>query len=530
MCSRHGQRQRGRGGSAYVWLIVLIALTLVPIAAHAQVQLLNPNWNITLTDAGYSDWLYDNTPGYQGREYLSGEWGAAVSYTRGSGTGGGSATAVAPTWLQPQFLYPDWTTNSNFATVNPITVTAQKLGMDAVATSTIANPDLRIDIAYEMTDTITGMRLGTSPALPATSGSRVDSNRYVLQQTYTITNVSGGDISGLNLFQFLHSLNGVESLYDNRDYAGALGAYRYDTTQIAIDTSYATTPPVAVDVTVAGPVHVTSGPPEPPPGPPPPPGTLLDYIGFASKQEPAAYENGRYGVEGVDDHVTGKPSVGVHHSVESGLLSNVNDFASADPNTAHWVGGAQQYQLGSLAPGQSVSFDLMLGIKTGTVVDTTGTCGGSANGGSGHAGGVDFSFEKVTEIGNFFAEYSIPDEFEIQTRIDEGEFSAFTFAAAGTVQLYEVEYDGTFDGDLTLVFGYDASLLPPGFDPLDLRMYHYYSGAWHDLAGTVDPVAQTITITTDRLSPFAVGTVPEPAAAGALLLLSAAFAARRARS
>ena len=52
------------------------------------VQLLNDDWYIELTDFGYSDILIDTVPGFipddptsnQLREYLSGEWAAAVHY------------------------------------------------------------------------------------------------------------------------------------------------------------------------------------------------------------------------------------------------------------------------------------------------------------------------------------------------------------------------------------------------------------------------------------------------------------------
>ena len=51
-----------------------------PAEGQGVLTMANPHWNITLTDAGYSDFLLDNTPGFEGREYLSGEWGAAVGY------------------------------------------------------------------------------------------------------------------------------------------------------------------------------------------------------------------------------------------------------------------------------------------------------------------------------------------------------------------------------------------------------------------------------------------------------------------
>ena len=46
------------------------------------------------------DFLLDNTPGFEGREYLSGEWGAAVGYRLASGS------LVTPQWLEPNFAYP----------------------------------------------------------------------------------------------------------------------------------------------------------------------------------------------------------------------------------------------------------------------------------------------------------------------------------------------------------------------------------------------------------------------------------------
>src|SRR6188768_3595000 len=104
----NSHRHTGPSGSELVCTLskfaliaaVLIAL-VVPQMASAQVQLANPNWNITLTDFGYADLLFDNTPGLEGREYLSGEWGAAVSYQAG-------ATTVTPQWLEPNFIFPDW--------------------------------------------------------------------------------------------------------------------------------------------------------------------------------------------------------------------------------------------------------------------------------------------------------------------------------------------------------------------------------------------------------------------------------------
>jgi hypothetical protein len=481
----------------FAWTIVgAFAVGFCTLNAEAQsypnmATLSNPNWYVMLTDAGYSDDLIDNTPGFEGREYLSGEWGAAVGYQR-------AGTTVMPTWLERQFIYPDWTTNSNFNVLNPITITGQAFGgLDAMASSTLANPDLRVDLSYEMIDTVTGMKMGRSKA-SAASGSSLDSNRYVLKQTYTLTNISGTTLSNLSLFQFLHGLNAVESLYDNRSYAGPLANYRYDLTQLAIDPSYA-----------------WSGG-----------STLRDYISFGSRVAPVAVDNGRYGIAGVDDHVTtGKPSVGVHLAIENDALSGSDDFADA---TTPWVGGAQKYSLGTLLDGESASLDLMLSVRTGTVISTSGTdCSGSANGGSGHVGGVDFLFEKILTPGDFFAEYGVADAQEMALRIAAGEFGIPTFAQPGAMQLFELDFEGEYDGAVQLTFAYDAAQFPAGLDESQLQMFHYKGGQWQNLGGIVDPVAHTITVTTENFSPFAIGMVPEPAALAVLTALAAVFAARR---
>src|SRR5512141_887838 len=102
-------------------LLALLAamLATLPVNGSAQgwLTLANPHWNITLTDAGYSDFLLDNTPGFEGREYLSGEWGAAVGYQLEGGA------LVSPLWLEKNFSFPDWVTDSNFGVKSPITQT-----------------------------------------------------------------------------------------------------------------------------------------------------------------------------------------------------------------------------------------------------------------------------------------------------------------------------------------------------------------------------------------------------------------------
>ena len=61
----------------------------------------NPEWEILMTDWGYADLALDLRPGFVGREYLSGEWAAAVHYV-----GGQNPTNAI--WFQPQWFFPDW--------------------------------------------------------------------------------------------------------------------------------------------------------------------------------------------------------------------------------------------------------------------------------------------------------------------------------------------------------------------------------------------------------------------------------------
>lgn len=439
-----------------------------------------PNWEIQLTDSGYSDYLGDLTPGFEGREYLSGEWGAAVGYKKGSQT-------VTPTWLESQFVYPDWQTNSNFTTLSPMTqigVNSQNL---PIASSVISNGDLRITQRAELIDTVTGMALGISAA-SAGSGQFIGSNRYVLQQTYSIENTSNEAISNLQLFQLLHGLNSQQGVYDNRDYGGALGEYRYD-------------------VTLAGDSGNEAG--------------QYDYISFSSKVAPSAVELGHYGTTSTDNHASGKPSVGTHLSVESNSLNGNDSFAPED----RWVAGAERWDLGVLQPGQVASMDVVLSIRTGWQVPANGT-NGSTNGGSTQVGGVDYMFEDTHSGGQFFVSFSAEDLKGIQEQIAAGEFGKPTFdVPGGTLQVFEIEFEGSFSGLVTLTVGYDASLLPAEFDPSRLHVYHWKNGSWIDLGGVVDVVNHTITFATDSFSPFALGVaadVPEPSA---LALLAAGMGA-----
>jgi uncharacterized repeat protein (TIGR02543 family) len=451
--------------------------------------LANPNWNITLSDFGYSDYLLDNTPGFEGREYLSGEWASAISYSKGG-------VPVGPLWLDPQFLYPDWATNSDFQVVQGIHLVGSNLDGLPIAESIIANSDIEITLRFEMVDTVTGVPMGRTPASSGSLATSIDSNRYVLNQSFRVRNISDAGITNVQLFQLLHGLTSQRGVYDNRAYLGKLGEYRYDATLSGVDAN------------AVGDGSSTAG--------------LEDIIAFQSKLAPTAFEIGNYGIEGngIDDHSVGKPSDGVHLSIEANWQGSPystrqgrDSFAPAQ----RWIAGGQRWNLGNLGTGQAANFDIVLSLLTGTKVTTGGGGGGgnhgggSCNGGSGHVGGIDFDFDDIITEGTFFGDFAEADDDEMNERENEGDFALPTFARPdGTTvtQLWNLTYSGSHNGNIHLTFAYDPSLLPAGFDENTLAIYHFNGTVWEKLPGTVDAVANKIAVTTTSLSPFALGVAP----------------------
>ncbi len=448
------------------------------MAAFGQgpLTIANPHWNITLTDFGYSDFLLDNTPGFEGREYLSGEWGAAVGYQV---SGGPNVTAE---WLEPNFVYPDWPTNSTFTVVTPITQTGLNADNLPIAQSVIANTHLQITQRFEMLDTVFGTPMGTKPASAAGADTINHSNRYVLKQTYTVKNIASAAISNVQLFQLLHGLNAQRGLFDNRTYTGALSNFHYDTTLAGVD-NWA--------------IGAGAG--------------LEDFITFQATSAPTAHEIGYYGIEGngVDNHGIGKPTDGVHLSIEANWQTAPYNTRQGTDNFAlptRWVSGAQRWDLGNLAAGQSVSFDVLLSILTGTKVPAGPGTTGSCDGGSSVPGGIDYEFESVETEGTCFSDFARPDQDELSVRIAQGDFSAFTFQTPSQpAQIWKVDFSGSFTGAINVSFGYDATLLPAGFDESGLAIYHYTGGAWVKLPGTVNPLTHSIGVSTVTLGSFALG-------------------------
>lgn len=314
-------------------LAAIAAVALSPVRAPASpLEIFNPDWSITLTDFGYSDLLFDQRPGFVGREYLSGEWAAAFSYKVGP-------TPTAPTWLEPHFLAPNWLTNSNFTVVSPIAGTGvfNASGFEKFS-SIVTNGDLGVGMVYEFEDTLVGTPQGNMAASAGGPGASVMSSRYVLRQTYTLLNMSGDLITDLQAFQFLHGLHSTKAVFDSRVYPGPLAGYHFDVTLQGLSSD----------------------------------GQFLhdDTIAMHSAVAPSAWEVGRYGIEGIDSHVVGKPSVGVHLSIEANALSGLDFFGGATPPL--WVSGAMRWDLPHLAPGEHFTYDVLLSLSTVTVPELGG--------------------------------------------------------------------------------------------------------------------------------------------------------------
>ena len=289
----------------------------------------NPEWQFEVSDFGYSDEVLDKRPGFEGREYLSGEWAAGVLYS-------GGQNPAKTIWFEPQWKYPDWASGSDFGVHIAFysTGTNNATGFP-VYHSAITNRDLRVDMTYQMIDTITGIPRGQTPKSQPGPGTSTLSTRYVYKQTYTLTNISNTTLSNLRFFQFLHGLDMTESLYDDRSYSGAMSDYHYVNTQIGNT--------VSLNTNITKLFH------------------HRDVIGFHARVAPTAWEVGYYGKEGTDSHEVGKPSVGVHLKVEADNLNSTDYFS---PPEERWVSGAQRFNLGNLVPGAAATIDVLFSLQT----------------------------------------------------------------------------------------------------------------------------------------------------------------------
>jgi len=136
---------------------------------------------------------------------------------------------------------------------------------------------------------------------------------------------------------------------------------------------------------------------------------------------------------------------------------------------------------------------------------------GSILGGSGMIGGVEATFAQ-TGGGILWGEFNeiVLEDF-LNSLGDPGSGWPFDYVdfgpASDSVQLWNIEFTGTFAGDAIISFGYRDTSLAIDVNEEDLAMYHFTGDKWVQLVGAVDTLANTITVEADSLSYFALGAV-----------------------
>jgi hypothetical protein len=257
-------------------------------------------------------------PGQSAHENLSGEWAAALRYDGIATTGGESM------WLTPWFIHPDFSTNSTFYTVEPLSTWDDPENPTEdydTGYSLVSNGIVEVAITYSMQQTADGKAVGLRPG-GSGSADPVRTGPYVLVVRYDITNVSGAPLSNLSFFQFLHAHPNDDygpnnyGVYDPTPYAeGAFQPYRYDITQYGASLWN-------------------------------PPGS--DITGFSSADAPAAW-----GIGDFPGHY-GEPATGLHRSVYSDSLPGTTSGGPAE------IAGAMKWSYGTLGAGATVTQTVLL--------------------------------------------------------------------------------------------------------------------------------------------------------------------------
>lgn len=282
---------------------------------NADASLTNPDWYITIWDSGYSDWMISP----HDHEQLSGEWAAAVLY---DGIAGAEAM-----WLEPEWICPDWTSNSQFQVITPFQTwedTANPVDGYDTGVGVISNGQVEITIEGLMSDGRT--TAGLSPAVADLN--RILTHRYVMLQTYRIRNVTSEVLNNVALFQMMHAQPNDDygpdnfGVYDPTPYADpddGFPAYHHDMTFFGSDADWSD----ARD----------------------------DIVGFSSAVPPDAWGVGEFPSDGCRGGEPGATSL--HHAVEA----NVLPFGSVVGPVE--VAGAMRWDLGDLQPGQEVQHTVL---------------------------------------------------------------------------------------------------------------------------------------------------------------------------
>ena len=339
--------------SSVLFLLSLINSTSIAAYPSASSLTLDcPYFYSTLDAAGYSDVIYwgGNTINHPHdfHEVLSGEWGSAIFYDN-------IASEPNATWLTDSFVFPGWTTNSDFQISaspsewddpnNPVN------GYDT-GQSKIINAQVEVTIDYEIADLNAVLGLGDdswSPmGLKDANGTygHVKSDRYLLLQTYTIKNIKpSGNVTELRFYQLLHSHGAddygptVYASYSPANYSDPLadyipwnpvhevGNFHYDFTQWNNLDEKETAD------------HV-------------------DWVGFSCTVEPDVFDVNFY--EGHNDGYP-PPRPGTHWNVQE---RNLNGETYAYGETA----GAMGWYLPDLEPNESTSITVAFMFGYGPVI------------------------------------------------------------------------------------------------------------------------------------------------------------------
>ena len=222
---------------------------------------------------------------------------------------------------------------------------------------------------------------------------------------------------------------------------------------------------------------------------------VTNLIGFVG--DLGQGDGGGYGVTSLDGSDLGSPGTHIRSLLQlfgsSGVANNRHTFfddATSDSFTGHWL----------------------IRDATAFPVDPGSGVAGSVGGGSDTTGGVDVLFDDVTGSGSFTAEYDTPNPADLSALLPPGAEPLINFGLPGDpAQVRNIDFDGTFTGDVFLTLSYDDTIL--SVLEADLGLWHFDAGAWvQETSGFIlDTVANTITVEVGSFSPFMLGVaVPEP--------------------